>query len=406
METAHILLAGVPYSPNVGDGVIADCLGHEVARSQPGCTIAHLDLAGRQDAGRQAVPGRSRKLAILARLPGWLRQTVVRIALGKMMRGFAPDWQAKIAPADAVLISGGQLFSDSDLNFPIKIAALSKLTARAKKPLAVVAAGVAANWSGTGARMFQRMIDCDLRHIGLRDAGSQAAWRAQFLGGPQAVHVRDPGLLVAQCYQISPPAPEVMAKLPVGICITDALSLKHHADQTVAGLTWPGGMRGFYSDMILALAKEGHRLALFCNGAEEDAALLKAIAADSRMRPLKDSRQLEICPPPVTGRDLALIIAGCRAVIAHRLHACIVAYGLERPIIGLTWDQKLNAFFASVGCSHQIISDPGRNMAELSRQLKRVLAKGVPPDQHQKVLEECRQGIALALGAVLKGSRT
>jgi hypothetical protein len=108
------------------------------------------------------------------------------------------------------------------------------------------------------------------------------------------------------------------------------MTLTHHADGNVAGqLT---GAVEFYAGIVSASIASGYSVALFSNGAAEDAALLQKVVNDPSIRGLED---VIVPKQPTTPRELAHVIAGCSAVIAHRLHACIVAYSYQRPVVGL-----------------------------------------------------------------------
>jgi hypothetical protein len=56
-----------------------------------------------------------------------------------------------------------------------------------------------------------------------------------------------------------------------------------------------------------------------------------------------------VAAPFATPADLAVFVAGCDLIIAHRMHACIAAHSFAVPTIGLTWDEKLTSFFALAG---------------------------------------------------------
>ena len=51
----------------------------------------------------------------------------------------------------------------------------------------------------------------------------------------------------------------------------------------------------------------------------------------------------------VEPRELVAQISGFRAIVAHRLHASIIAYSLGIPSVGLVWDKKVRAFGIMTG---------------------------------------------------------
>lgn len=398
-EPRRIVLFGLPFSPNVGDGVIADCLAYALVQQMPGVTIQTIDLAGRTGPGKGLVR-RGPALFLLGHLSPGLRQHVVAFALRRLLRRLGPDWTHAVKGADFVLFGGGQILSDVDLNFPLKLDAAARIATAAGVPMGIVAAGVAANWSARGAALFATLGQGDLRHVALRDAGSIAHWTAQMpqAGLPVPVLCRDPGLLAAQCYGLAgpdgrgQPSPD---DAPVGVGIADPAELALHADMGIGDRV---GLMGFYADLVLALGQRGTRVRLFCNGADDDAAFMEQLFLSPRLTALRHAGLVEMAPRPATGAELAQIIAGCHAVVAHRLHACIVAYTLGRPFVGLAWDSKLDGFLQSVGLQDRL-GDAAEGAESVVRQLDQAITCGISPVESDRVRAECRTQIASVLAA-------
>lgn len=394
-----LVIFGLGFSPNLGDGVIADCLAHAVWERIPGIEVAALDLSGRDRFGAVTVSNRGLALAVLARLPRKLRHGLVRWRLTRMLDTLAPRWAAVLKNADAALIGGGQLFSDADLNFPLKIARAAHCARAADVPVAVHAVGVSRNWSTEGAALFAAVFAADLRRVGLRDGPSVQAWTDQMPGRlsapplPAPVIARDPGLLAAECYG---PAPRRAGW--VGLCVTDPALLGYHADGDVVGASAGGASgAGFYAALARALTRQGHRVVLFCNGAAEDLRALGSLAV-----PLADlitSGQVQIAEAPQRPADLARLIGGLDGLVAHRLHACILGYAYQRPVVGLGWDRKVESFFASVDAARFCVTDPASGADAVALVLQEALAVGISPSDHARARAEARQAIAAALDA-------
>ncbi|QDL94724.1 polysaccharide pyruvyl transferase family protein (plasmid) [Paroceanicella profunda] len=381
----------VRYSANVGDGLIADCLSHAMTRLAPGLEMVSVDLAGRSRHGEATVRGRGMKLRVLNALPAPVRARAVELVLGRFLDRVGPRWRAALGGADLAVFGGGQIFSDADLNFPLKIARAAGLCASAGVPMAVFAAGVARNWSPRGRALFGTVAQGDLRHVALRDGFSREAWSAQMGGaGPHPEICRDPGLLAASCYGRPAPGAEPG---PVGICITDPAVLTYHADMAVAG-----GARAdaLLAATALALVARGHRVRLFCNGAVEDREALARLAAHPEVAARVAGGWLDIAPPPATPAELAGIIAPMKAVLAHRLHATIVAHAYAIPAVGLSWDRKLVSFFASVGRGAHAVQGPA-GAQDLADLVLRAIAEGIDPAAHAVHLDETWAGVARML---------
>ncbi|GIT92003.1 hypothetical protein JANAI62_24600 [Jannaschia pagri] len=371
---------GLRYSPNLGDGVIAECVAHGVRTRKPGVDLTHVDLSGRGDFGAVTVRNREMLLAILDRLPLWLRQRLTLWKLGKLMDRLEADWRAA-AQCDLAVIGGGQILSDANLNFPIKVGQAARLLREAATPTAIYAVGVSKNWTPKGQALFARLLETDLRMVGPRDAHSLTAWTDQTEGGPTPEVLLDPGLLAAECYG---PAKAVSGR--IGLCVTDFNLLGHHADGSVAG--GAVGPVEFYVGIAEALITKGFDVCLFTNGAAEDRALRARVAAALGQRD-----GVLVPEDPVRPDDLVSQIGACEAVVAHRLHACIVAYSYGRAIVGLGWDRKLQSFFETVDLAAGFTAAPEITGTDVARLVDTALARGVDASKRAQILDRAWAGI-------------
>jgi polysaccharide pyruvyl transferase WcaK-like protein len=173
----------------------------------------------------------------------------------------------------------------------------------------------------------------------------------------------------------------------VGLCVAAPEILSYHADRGGAGAG-----PAFFEDLARALLDRGHRLRLFCNGAEEDAAALARLSAA-----LSDAgAAVETAPVPDRPAALARLVGGCASVIAHRLHACIVAVSYGRPVLGLGWDRKVESFFDEIGAPQAFAAagtSPGR-IAERAGS-----AAAPEPALRRRLVGEALDGIRATLDA-------
>lgn len=374
---------GLRYSPNLGDGVIAECLSHAIRAQHPSAEVVLVDISGRTDFGAAAVRNREAILRLLRVLPRPVRNALVRWRLGRLLDRVSPRWAQALEGADLAVIGGGQIFADADLNFPLKIARVAQTLAAAQVPAVIHAAGVQQGWSRPGRDLFTRVFAAELRRVALRDEGSISAWRRETGGqGPAPVLARDPGLLAAECYGPARPSGRI------GLCITDPAILRYHADTGVTG----GGL-GFYRDLARAIAARGHRLAVFTNGAAEDRAALARLAADPAIADMVRAGTVRIANAAERPADLARCVGGFRGVVAHRLHTCILAHAYHVPVVGLGWDRKVEGFFASIGCPEAFAGETAAP-EEIAERLQARLALGVDPSAHARTLQETRAAIA------------
>ncbi|WBH17103.1 polysaccharide pyruvyl transferase family protein [Sphingomonas radiodurans] len=389
-----VAILNVKYSPNLGDGLLAECLERELVRHHPSIEVVPIDLAGRTHYGGH---GRNRALAMrtLERLPGPLRRVAAWSVLSLLARvRLRPAFRAALADCDAAVIGGGNLFADDDLNFPIKLALGLAETRRRDVPVAVFAVGVSDNWSATGERLFARALaSARLACVRVRDERSQDIWnrRLGVHGVPHAKIARDPGLLAARCYALPACA---HAMRVVALCVTDPLAVRYHGGSDGSDAV----LAAWYTQSIAALADAEWDVALFTNGSPEDRAFLDqrcagwVAAGRGRVRRLPDFAQ---------PADLVAALSRATIVIAHRMHACIAAYSCGVPAIGLRWDRKLDSFFALSGRDAFMVDTATLAPAEIVTLAERAAHEGVEPALHADLLDAASASVAL-LGDLLR----
>jgi polysaccharide pyruvyl transferase WcaK-like protein len=404
-----IALLNVKFSPNLGDGLLSECLERELAVALPGATIVSIDLAGRRQYRGHGPSRRGRVIALLEALPRWARRRAVRVALALLVRfRLRRHVREHLEGIDAVVVGGGNLLSDTDLNFPMKLAGALDEVARAGLPVAVHAVGVSPRWSRAGQQLFVRALcAAPLMTATVRDSRSQRAWHdlLEPHGLPKAGLSGDPGLL-ARCHFDPPrrdlPGPPTGPAL-VGLCITSPLAVRYHASKPppiVDFVAW-------YDSAARALAGAGHRVVLFTNGSPEDRAFLSRHATQWCAPPPPSSADHAPSAHPVTlarafatPAELVAFIAGCDLIIAHRMHACIVAHSFAIPAIGLKWDVKLESFFALAGREAFIADCADLDPANLTTLTSRALAAGVDHAALDRLLAMTRADIAHLAGRI------
>lgn len=353
---SRIVLLNVKYSPNLGDGLLNECLERELARALSGSKVVSVDLAGRNSYPSGHGRMRGIALALLEQLPTGLRRfttwTMLRLFLALQLQRHYRDG---LEGAEAVVVGGGNLLTDADLNFPMKIAGALAQANRLGLPVAIYAAGVSSHWSRRGLRIFTQALK-QARPIwaSVRDAASQRAWQKHFTG--QAIrppHLSvDPGILASCHYPESLRQPGARK---VGVCITDPLAVRYHS-----GPAYSANLEHWYPAALRSLVEHGFEVVLFTNGSPEDREYLHR-----RLHPWVRYAK----GPVVLGRsfdtpaDLTALVSGCDAIVGHRMHACIAAHSFGVPSVGLRWDEKLDSFFQLAGRTKHML-DPAEVAAE------------------------------------------
>lgn len=380
----HIRLFNVKYSPNLGDGLLSECLESAILACRAG-SARSIDLAARTGYTTGS-HDRSLKLRVLEALPQVIRPLAVRLPLAlAARRQWGPHYAAELAGGTCVVIGGGNLLADLDLNFPTKLALAIHHAARAGVPAFIYGCGVSSGWSARGkALMHDALATGAVRAVFLRDERSIALWDEMF-GQRHALParlVRDPGLMACDVY--APPA--TPADAPIGINITSQLAVRYHSDDAPTA----EALDRFYEELAQALLAKGHRLTLFTNGSPEDRASLASLRP--KLEGKAPAGQLTF-PDARTPGELVGVIAGLCGLVAFRMHAIIAAFSCGVPFLALSWDPKLDSFVQSVGADSWLCKVTRSDGSKAAQQLASAMASGVDPAARAQVVAEARQGV-------------
>jgi glycosyltransferase involved in cell wall biosynthesis/polysaccharide pyruvyl transferase WcaK-like protein len=389
-ERLRVGLFNVKFSPNLGDGLLSECLEAELATRLPGLTIESLELAGRTQysLGRKL---RASALAVLQHSPQSVRHAIAETILGRKLRSDSRvRWRAALRDIDAVIVGGGNLLSDADLNFPLKLEAAMAETRAAGVPAAVFAVGASDNWSPRGETLFARAFSTpQLYYAAVRDDRSADIWRRRLgpagLAAPVVVH--DPALLVAIHF---PRRPRDIRLAPlIGIGVMHPIALSYHATERGAAVR---DLEDWFVALAVGCLGKGWRVALFTNGSPEDEAYLARLRP--RLEALAPRSALSVVGRAANPSEFAAFVSTLDLLMAHRLHANIAAYAYGIPQIGFAWDVKLKSFLERVGRGECLVA-AGRDSVEAVADLAaRQLGAGVDPTRRRAIIAEARADVA------------
>lgn len=331
-----ILICAVPFSDNLGDGVIAASLAHIAGLKYPEARVEFLDIAGRLGFEEENLRGGG-AFRVFAKLPSLVRSLIVFLyCLKGYFSGWRKNWKAAVDDADLVVIGGGQLFCDVALNFPAKLFLLSRLL-RGKK-VVILSVGVTAKWSAAGRFLVGRFLkNAKPVFYATRDRESAHNLHTCFRIPRDDIRVvPDPALICADAFSSELSAEK---NWDIGICVSSLDALVMNSEYEGSNSTQSAR---FFATLAEALQAEGKRVLYFTNGASEDNRVLEEISSASEVPG-------SVFLVPRHPDELVSLISACSCIVAHRLHANIVAYGLNIPSIGMNWDKKVESFFELTG---------------------------------------------------------
>lgn len=361
---ARIVVCGVVYAANLGDGVIAECMAHVLKKHWPDTPVLHLDLSTRETYGETAVSGKRRILALLRHSPGFINTMIVAAGLKAfLVRKAAPAWEDYFRAQDVVVIGGGHLLSDFNLNFPSKLALLSRIAARAGARLGLHAVGVSGNWSKRATQLFDTVLS-RCASVSVRDEASLRHLAAHVPGLEVAPSIAaDPGYIARLQY-----ADVVPVRRGIGLNISNPDELAQYDAKAGGKSATRPDYDGFWIGLLREYLRRGSPVTMFTNGAEEDEEYLDRLVRKAAAAGLSgfDRR-----PRPRAPAELVGMIKGLDLLIGHRLHAHIVAFAHGVPAVALGWDDKLQGQMELMGRGELLLpfeaADAGQALALADR---------------------------------------
>ncbi len=341
-----IVIAGEIYSPNLGDGVIHQCLVYLYQKMNPALEIMPLDISGREG---WVPPSQQRLTANLSRLgrqsfPKLYRWLNVARLTVNYRRFWKSRWRKTLMKAEALIVGGGQLIMDNDLDFPCKLRLLTGLAQEMDIPVYFQAVGVGARWSRTGKKWVQSFLQ-PATGISVRDEESRR--NCYILLAREDIHLTaDPAFWSDEVYDTPHPRREGW----IGIGLLNLVDFNTHRlkDELLSLNQYLAFWRKVGNEFL----QRGYAVEYFTNGNVLD----EALAARLRRGEDKMERKFSNANRPVIPSELAGRVSSYQAVFAARYHANLLAgvYGI--PAVGLDWDEKVRQFYRDMGCEERVIA--------------------------------------------------
>ncbi|CCA94044.1 MULTISPECIES: polysaccharide pyruvyl transferase family protein [unclassified Novosphingobium] len=393
----RIRLFNVKFSPNLGDGLLSECLEQALIDAGASADTWSIDLAARTAYGEGA-EGRALKMRVLGTFPDPVRKLAVRAPLAiQGRRSWMPHYLRSLEGAQCAVIGGGNLIADLDLNFPTKLSLALAAAAWRNLPVFIYGCGVSSGWSRQGLTLMKAAVRRgNIRKVWVRDERSRRIWN-ELIGHDTTLAadtVRDPGLLASSRYAIRT-RPFARSEPLIGLNLTSPLAVRYHASHA------PGEaeLTEWYVELARSLLDRGYRLAVFSNGSPEDREYTCRLHA-----PLMRLDKLGRVSFPVidTPAELTRLIAGCAGIAAFRMHAIIAAYSCGVPFLALSWDPKLESFVRSVNRADWLCPPVRTSSKDAGEQLIKAMDQGIAPGERARVAGQTRQGVSDLLAEIYR----
>lgn len=339
-----IVIAGVPYSANLGDGLIASILRSLIEEQQSDVDIVHIDLANRRDlAPVETEVGRSRLRAAALHLHSYGPKSILDYGYGAYKqlssKAIVQDWAAQLEEADLVLIGPGQLFSARTANFPAKLRLLGRALdmCDVRPRVKLIGCGVDTNGSWASQRMLLQAIH-GLRIDSALFRDTISASRFSALPGVEGIAVEvAPDLAVAADVLIKQEDAHIDLR---GAVYVDAVDLVAYDD--VAGRP-EAGTELYRSAIQVVLDETGAKVVLIgSNGLREDTQ-----AAADLVQNLELDVEVRLAAPLENPEDIVGRAAASLGTVGVRLHALLPALAVGKPIAAPIMSGKARDVFAT-----------------------------------------------------------
>lgn len=247
-------------------------------------------------------------------------------------------FKKQLKGADLIVVVGGGLIKYKYQHFHEHLSALIDVAEKMNIPVVLNAVGVEGYDDKDECCQFlkKHLNSSCVKHISIRD--DIDTFNKYYLDDNhllQARFVCDPAVWTAVAYNIK----KDLDSNTIGIGIArGAIFIDNGINYTKEELL------NLYVDIVTKLKKEGYEVILFTNGLKADNDQLFKVKKKLLANNINTEHLI-----PENAESLVKIISGFKAIIATRLHSCIVSYSLDIPAVGLVWNDKFSFWGENIG---------------------------------------------------------
>lgn len=375
MRKRKICFVGLYDEKNLGDPVISDCTEwlyrKYVAPDDFVSSRIYLDYI-------QKTYRPSLVMKVLNKAAGILGQEFPcrhyqDILMEKALRYF----EAGIKDSDLVVVVGGGIVKWSYQFFYAELTALLNAAEKLNVPVVFNAVGVEGySESDPKCQMLKKAMQLPaLIHVSTRD-DLETLIEGYYDGNPKrpVSRVSDPAVWVSDAYGIRKKDGDTIG---IGIA-RDRIFVDNGIDFK------PSELQELYEGIIRKLAGDGCDVEVFTNGLPADNDFADRVCGALAEEGYDISRRY-----PKDTHDLVDMISNYKAIVATRLHSCIIAYSLDVPAVGLVWNDKLSLFGRNIHAEDNFIRHDDFSAVNIVGRLYKAAAAGYD----QAVKSEFRQTI-------------
>ena len=339
----NIILAGLIYDTNLGDRAIYECSLKMIEDSLiemgvKDVEIRHVDLYGRVSETNHS---RARRRAAnmmwrLLRNAGFSRE---KITVNRVIRNLSA--QINSNTKGIIFVGGGLIKFGTKQKLSDSIIAIINVSNTRNIPVMFSAVGIEGYDDSDECQSLQRALNSNnVKMITTRDdieTLTNFYLKNDYI---LSASVADPACSINELYQ------REISKEKIGLGIIRSNIFAEY------GVEWSEqDALKLYLELYNSVIREGYTCDLFCNGLQADYDFAKKVAHYIEEN---SAKKIEVQRPRKV-EDLVGIITSYKAIIAGRLHSCIIAYAYDIPAIGLVWNEKQVMFGENIGYESRFI---------------------------------------------------
>lgn len=150
----------------------------------------------------------------------------------------------------------------------------------------------------------------------------------------------DSGMYSAETYDVRHKNSDVVGIGAIHLGAYQSVSFEDERAENVSAET----LFEFWNAIIVALEKRGQKWKMFVNGGVNDCRM-----AYTFLKKYGYSVEEYLMTPPEKPAELVEQISQFKSIVAHRLHALIIATSLEIPVVPVVWSSKVENFARYIG---------------------------------------------------------
>lgn len=397
-----IAITGLKYEWNLGDEIIYETVEYLISKylketHQENTIIIHSDIRSKIERnayyklGDKCLLFRDKVLEKIQKneKENNINTYYFRLKFLKKYAELSEYYEEQIGEVDVIVISGGGLIKYKYEGLDYILENLIYYAQKKQIPVLINAVGIEGyDEEHLGCQLLKKYINqpC-VKMITTRDNIKllQEKWieNKEIDSGL----VGDPALWAPETYCISKRESNIIG-----------LGLIREEIFKVNGIDYDGeAFLDLWEAIVHEVEKRGYQWKLFLNGKERDMKF-----ADALLNRLGCEKE-QFLLVPESGKELTDVISNFKAVIACRLHAAIVSYALNVPVVELVWNEKQKHFGKIIDRADSFIEVEQFGAEKIVNQLEVAMEKGYDEKIKEKLKRDTYKELKLHLDEILGG---